>query len=573
MSIYAIELNDLPVSQQDITGEDGITITESLRNGPGSAGGPLKAVSGILTFYGDAWRLLKTQLVEAADGKRRTVRIKIFDTCAVPRELVFDGVIAGSGVDWCEGECHIQGQAIQETEETRRADCFSSTLVADNWNGFQQATHPKFVYCDELRPEWLHKTLLYLGLVIQIMYVVLYPVVLVVMVIVEVVNAIIEAVNTLPGVNIGRIDFDGDSTTNVLEEWANLRDKVLGAIIGCGRRHPSPLVRSYVQNVCGKCGLTFESSIFLDPASEYFNTAYLFAPSRRGIAPSDSVATIYENLPLKTGDVFMDEIALVFNGEWRVEGTKVRLERRDKLVGAQAWVDPAQLRAEKRLVGEVCYEWDSDDLPAFGKFEYQADPLDAVGNEANTRYNAIVEWNSPPSVLQRKSRDTVLPFGMARFRNDGVEDDLLSGFAGLYPVINDFDKALLLTTGTMNIPKLVIWDGQNVQSAIARRFPAAPYSYAVPNWPLQFNTVGVANLDPIDTNAPGVGLYPRFHHINNPRVDATRGLKWKFTFEYNEAELVGRSLFKFIPLPQGNGKILEIVIHAERRQITVSGTV
>lgn len=573
---YAIELNDTLIDPNHVGGEDGITITESLRDGRGTGGGPLKAMSGTLVFYYDAWRILYEALVVPPDGKRKHVRIRIYDTCTSPRELVFDGVIPGSNVDWCHGQCYLSATAVQETEETRKADCFSSTLVSDNWNGFMEADHPKFVYCDELRPKWLHDTLLYLGLIVLLLYVLLYPIVVLVLAIVTVLNAVIDALNSIiPGEGpINRIDFDGDSTTNVLEEFTNLRDKVIGAIIGCGRRHPSPLVRSYFANACGKCGLSFESSILNNPASDYYNLAYFFAPAKRGIAPEDGVATIYENRVLKTGDVFAEDMALLFNAQWRIEGQRVRLERRDKMVGLEPWVDPAQLRAAGRLVGEVCYEWDTDDLPAFGQFEWQVDPMDACSNEARDRYNDIVEWNSPVNILQRGKKEVSLPFGIARFRGDGVSTDALDGFSGLYPQINEFDGVMLITQGVVTLPKLIIWDpNSGTAQARAARFTAPGYPYQVPNWPLLFNEVGVSGLSTIEPDAPGLGLYPRFHHIDNPRVDSTRGLRWKFTFEYLRQELVSRSLFKYVPLPEGNGRIAEIVINPDKRQITVSGTV
>lgn len=572
---YSIELNGEAISADDIAGEDGITITESLKDGRGGRGAA-KSVGGTLVFYRRAWDIIRDELITPADGKRRYVRIKIFDTCAVPRELVFDGVVPGSAVEWCEGECFASGLAVEETEETRKADCFSSTLVSDNWNGFQQAQHPKLVYCDELRPEWLHKVLLWMGSVLRYIYFAMLPIAAVVFAVVEVINAIIGFINGI-GANINEIDFDGDETTNVLDEWRNLMDRIILAIVGCGRRHPSPLVRSYVENACGKCGLAFQSSILNNPASDYFNLAYFFAPAKRGIAPGDLVATIYENRVLKTGDVFMDDMATVFNGAWRTETVAgvptLRFERRDKLVGGSPWVDPALLRSEGRLVGEVCYEWDSDDMPALADLQYQSDPMDACSNEARDRYNAVAEWNEPVSVLQRGKKDVLLPFGMARFRNDGVDTDLLAGFAGLYPIINEYNGAMLLTQGVVNLPKLVIWDGLNANQAEAKRFTVPGYDSPVPNWPMFFDTAGGLGLDPVEPDAPGLGLYPRFHQIDNPRVDATRNIRWKFTFEYTRAELVSRSLFKFIPLPYGNGKIEEIAITAGKRQITVSGSV
>jgi hypothetical protein len=60
--------------------------------------------------------------------------------------------------------------------------------------------------------------------------------------------------------------------------------------------------------------------------------------------------------------------------------------------------------------------------------QYSGDAVDIVGNEANRRFSDIVEWNLPYSSLQSGHRDVILPFGTARFRDDGIDQDILGYF-------------------------------------------------------------------------------------------------------------------------------------------------
>ena len=93
------------------------------------------------------------------------------------------------------------------------------------------------------------------------------------------------------------------------------------------------------------------------------------------------------------------------------------------------------------------------------------------------------------------------------------------------------------------------------------------------NYPFHLNQVGMNGLTKYPPDEPGMALYGRFHHIDNPRIDNGRGLEFNFTFTYTCDELKGRSLFKYVHLPMGKGTITEFTINAKDRTIFVAGTV
>lgn len=562
-----IKLNGIEVPQANVEGEQGIKVTLSA-NKTRSGGGPMKRQPTTLTFYNEQWDLINSELIVPLDGKLRKLPIEIYDVCeGLPPFLLFKGVVPGDGLRWCRGICKVEADCVEETSDSEKMDCLRSTLVWDNTNGFLSQAHPKMVYCDELRPEWLQWVILITGILLLLIFILVYPIVLVI-------SAIVSALNAIPGVNI---DFDGDPDTNTLDWWNNLYNEMKLRIIGCGRRHPSPLLRSYVNNVCTICGTTFKSSIFTNPASDYFNTVYFNADSKKGLKAGDPETFIYENRPNETLDVFLDRVCEVVNGRWRLENGIVRLERRDKLQPLTAWVSVEELDTEKRLVEGPCFEWDKADKPGLLEISYLPDGLDITANEAGDKYSEDVLWNDPHSTLQRGIMTKQFRFGAARFRNDGVEQDVLSQFTWYPPLegaINEHKYALLLSKGIAANPKLLIWDGNDVNFGLVRRYNIPGWGVANDyNWPYQLNLHNVTPHTEYPTTQPNMALYGRFHAIDDPRVTVGRGYTFDMTFSYSRQHLIDMDIWKFIEMAEGAGEIGEITIDPVGKTIFVTGTV
>lgn len=576
-----IVLNGQPIDPRDIEGEQQVSITITVQDNETQT--VRKKASNELTIYGASFAILKAALIDPIEGRTNGVPVKIYDDCTEEvtgsAHLLLDGLFRGAEASWCQGDCFIKVTAIEETVSTRAEDCLKSTLIADNRNGFKSQVHPRMVYCDQLRPGWLHHTILALGSIAVLILYVLTPVVLVITVIIDIINVIIDAVNVLPGVDIAPIDFDGNASTDFLQEYAQFRQRLIDAIIGCGAKHPSPLVRSYLNNVCSICGLTLQSSIFTDPASDYYNTVLLNAPTTEGTR-DNGVTYIDDNEPYETGDTFLQKLAITFNARRRIIGSTLYFERKDHLPNG-TWIDPQVLKAEGRLVGHVCYKWNTDPIPAFATVGFTEDALDTVGNEARGYYKDIVEWNNPYLPVQTGERKIQFPFGMLRCRRDGGSD-ILEGYTVVFWMadpINQHSNALLLERGLTALPKLIVWDG-NIDFGLARRFDVPGYfkpfneNY---NFPFHVNEFNVAPNTGYPQNAPNMGIYGRFHAIENPKVHNTRGVDFDFTFEYNANDLLTMNPFSTVPVdPADNGttidgEITSITINVTERTILVAG--
>jgi hypothetical protein len=491
--------------------------------------------------------------------------------------VVFVGVIQGQTIAWCEGECSVDCTAVEKTPQSLMMDCLKSRTV---YQGIEDEAHPRIVYCDEIRPDWLHITLLILGQILQLLVVGLTPIVAVFSLTVSVINAVIAFVN-LTGAGIDPIDFDGDASTNTLAEWANWTDQLAERIIGCGRMHPSMLIRRIYQYHCQQCGGSFASSIFTDPASQYFNTVLFNAQVKKGTL-QDSGSLISENLPVMSPSSLLNKLKTVFNARYAIRTIggvpTLVFERKDAIITTSVWVDPMVLKAEGRLVDGLCYEWDTDAAPAYLNGGYSEDPMDEVGNEARSVYRDIVEWNLPFNASQKGDYQLQFEFGMSRNRRDGYETDTLDSilfWPQMVAASNQYGTALMLSRGISALPKLLIWDGASPQGGVQNQYVA----YGRPpemnfNYPLHFNEWNCAPNTSYPSNAPGKNLYGRFHAMDNPKVLNTRRVLFKFEFEFTQAHITSLDPFAIVPLPIAggiNGHITNITINHKAGTILVSG--
>jgi hypothetical protein len=401
--------------------------------------------------------------------------------------------------------------------------------------------------------------------------------------IIQPINNVIDVINTIPGVSINHIPdipngFDGNAETTLLQEWRNFRDVINEILIGCGRKHPSPFVRSYIKNVCDKCGVTFKSSIYNDPNSEYYNTMYMNAQIKKGTR-DDNVKMIGDNVPIKTLDMFLDDLALVVNARWELKNGEITFERKDYFYNGDIWINFETEDNIGTIEGELCLEWREEMRPSYGDFQYSPDPVDLVGNEALDRYNDIVEWNLPYSELQEGHQDIILPFGPSRFRADGIDEDILGKYQnapfGLGDTINDHQFVMSIEKGVAFLPKLLIWDGVDMNFARIKRYNVPGFEVGFGenfNFPYFFNehnNVAPPGIAP--TNQPQAGVYVRFYSIDNPKLFVDTGKSFTFTIRYNCSNLTTALSAQYVGTPYGNGRIKRMQINPSSKTILVSG--
>ena len=521
-------------------------------------GGLAKSYSSELRFYDDGYSILKTLLIDDPNGFINEVDVQIFDECC--GRLVFDGFISGSSIDWCDPECWIAGSVI---EKKAALNCVKSTLITDNHDGFLDQAQKKLRYCVEPRPEFIYVILFY----------------------------VYGAINLLIAiVTLGTSEIFG------------FMDNFKARMIQCNFYHPTPLVRDYIQNVCRKCGLTFQSSILNDPGSPYFDLLLFSAPIQKGYKPSDTESKLIEqNVPIETLDtLFTRHLNSIFNAKYWIVGNTLVFERKDFFSNTNQWIDSEQLLNDGRIVdNQICFSWIDKPQKAFAIYKYSMDAFDITSNEAGGRYEDIVEWNSPPSERQKDALELTLASSKSRFRNDAAGPDVLLEASSNFlfslttnAFIQSTNGNLLMANHTASNYKFIIWNAGS-----GNDFARANFNYSTtftggnvnrPYWPpgipnpllVNVTSIPPANLYnyPMTFNEDNENnLYTLFHYIDNPRLPGTRLFNFNFTFSFDCGQFDAIDFSKSVRIRVGNsvkfGEIKELQIDFVKRTIGVSGIV
>lgn len=523
-------------------------------------GGLAKSYSSELQFYDDGYSILKPILIDDPNGFVNTVDVEIYDECC--GRLVFAGYIAGDSIDWCEPECWISANVL---EEKAALNCVKSTLITDNHDGFLFMPKKKMRYCIEPRPEFIYTILFFIY---------------------GIINLIITVVTLGTNLIFGYMD--------------NFRSRM----IQCNWYHPSELAREYINNVCRKCGLNFQSSILNNPSSPYYDLLLFTAMTRKGYKPGDVIAALIpENWPIETLDTFFTRhLNPIFNARYWIVGNTLIFERKDFFSNAAQWIDAEQLLNDGRIIdNQICFNWIDKDQKAFGVYRYSEDAMDICSNEISARYDDVVEWNPPPiSPRQKDSLELTLQSSRTRFRNDGAGPDVLqeavqnSFLFGITSggFVSSTWGNIIMSNHTASNYKFIIWNsGSGNEMSKAKNGYSTAFTGGDVNRPFYFPGVENPLLVGVTPVAPEFlynypmtfnennenNLYTLFHYIDNPREPGTKLFNFNFTFSFSCGEFDGIDFSKSIRLRVGNnikfGEIKELQIDFVKRTIAVSGIV
>jgi hypothetical protein len=546
------------------------------------------SLTGDLTFYGDSRDYLYQRLVAHETALENEVELKIVDDCC-PNINPYLFNIKPETLEWCENSCKMTAAAIEKSTMEQQLRCLRNTVISDNWNGFKQKQHPRFTYCNEIRPQWHHDIVLINGILLGLTSFTWWPIVISLIPVIKTIAIVVTFLHNTFGVNFNdefyalAEKYKDEKVNDIIAEYKNWINNLMDFMVGCGKKHPSPLVRDYAINVCGKCGLGFESSIFNNPASAYYNTCYHFAPVHKGVpltGDSHGVSStdywIEANQPILNGIMFFDQLKGMMNADWAIRDGKVFFERRDFAFNSTPWLD---LTALEKNDYEICYSWSKKPRYAYGVFEYQTDAINSIGGEAKRRWGDIIEWNSPPRPGQKGEFHPAIEFASCRFRDDGIDRDVLSAYRGapfgIGERIQKWDHVILLNQHLSNTPMLLIWDAQNSSVDDAR---VSDMDFAPNNW--ENNSEAGLNqyynypfwFDEFLEN----NMYTNFWYIENPRYSGFKGKAFEATVAMScslmQAMNGASGLDGCIKTKEGISKTIdEIEVNYAAKTITIKG--
>lgn len=178
----------------------------------------------------------------------------------------------------------------------------------------------------------------------------------------------------------------------VVKAVANINEK-FKKMLGFGRYHAAPKVYDILLNACMKIGLTLDTPF--NPSNPLHNDC-LFVPyagayhtnfkDRPEYRESPSTKHIWNNRYIWQVTDFIDELCKLYAMKWDIiNGVLIIKPFKDIILEDESFtVTDAQ---------SVCYEFDLNKKPSFGRYEYSIDGGDSASNQVQILYNDIVDYD------------------------------------------------------------------------------------------------------------------------------------------------------------------------------------
>ncbi len=460
VTAYISDPHKLKLTWTEDRDEFGNLITEDGR-------GLKKSSSGSIIFESYAFELINSWLREDVSGQFNSIDVMIVDKgCG----RYVNWQITANDLVFCEdANCSFD---ISITQQDDALTCIQRTLINDNWQGWFQNNptnnkkHPRFSYCNEIKPNSLLIIQMVLfALVISLFTVIAFIIGTIYNIIAAVINVVISIINFIKTLGFGGGQIDKLPYFSY-KDFLDAIGVYFTEMMGCGREHPAPLIQDYIKNVCDKCGvrvdattapLFFSDTLTLETSdpnrglitvdNPHVRACYLNADRRRGIRR-------YENLNLFTGytirnlsdwyiednapniflDSFLNKLKVLYNFEWSLRSVNnsgqmiptLFINRKDYFRDNGGYLYDFSPTGPDRpkIIEGPCYEWNGKKRPAMLKGIYQSDAADTCGNEALPYMNDLLTWGNVDNNPNLKGEETKnAQFGATRFTLDAAGND------------------------------------------------------------------------------------------------------------------------------------------------------
>lgn len=555
----------------NIQGTNGASFTYRSKDENGENG---FAFSPDLLLTGAAYDYVKAQIIAQPLPALAQIKVLVYSSCCSNALgnplLLFTGKIDGADVEWCEypcSECTVS--IIDNSQDAQAIQCLKNTIIwqrkivngvfaNDGANTDRRGL--LLSYCNEIRPAFLQEVTMIFGF---IFIVAVMPFLLLWATIASAITSVISVFTTAP------VD------SNFYDDAFEVVSIMTQLVTGCGYKHYSPFISSYLANACDICGLSLQSSLF-GIGGAYRDTvrldaAYL-AGGRTQTRQSRAAATNRPNLNFVQ---FLDEFKQ-FNIDWRVSNGVLIIERKDFDFAGQ-WFDLSDIPNDDVL--SLCFSVTDKKPPAYGEYEYIKDGVDNAGDEVRDTWTDLVfDWNTPPNPAQSGLLRRSFFYSAALFRNDAARGEISALdkplYRAIFSILGDTQNDMLMEKGICGFPKLLIWDGvSDIDSATVLRYPSA----AEPNT-FDYNIDWWVKKDYEDGDGtPRDTLYQRLFYIDDPRVTGVKIRGFTLEINANCDILATLSPDKNIVIPvSGVNKtaaISEIQYNVNTNKLTITGLV
>lgn len=510
--------------------------------------GLVRDISSSIDIFGEGGRYIRDWLIDSPDAPVNSVMVRVTDILC-PKFLGLYQVETEQ-LRWCEDEpCNL---TLSLEEYTPKLNCLQNTFIYDNHQGWfppdgliqnplPKFFHPRYRYCDDIKPQFLQNFLFIIA------------------------NSLAAALNTLTGAIIaiasaiqdlinavfgsGTVTFADGLQDGIEQAFGDIFE----ALLGCNRLYPAPFLRTYFQNACDKCGLTFQSNILNGDTvngkifNEYYNTSFLFAPEDKGVKENSDYDWIHNNRP----NLHVPELAFmlkdVFNAKYGIDGDTFYFNRKDTF--------PTQILFDftgsdrNYIIDSICYNTNTRDKRfAATSFKYAQDAQDMSGNDARHRYNGVKVWSSDNVRFKGTKKIEITDISVARFTTDGIQQKKAFKNLADQPYFND--STLLLEKDALGLAKLLIWNGiSDYEDAEVIKIDLLdmyyPFQWGNADWAVDhYNAIVYGEyyvfnhplyFDPLNgletgSNIPYFNL-ANMHVIDNPTSNGVRNEFWTVKLE------------------------------------------
>lgn len=350
-----------------------------------------KGITSDLMFFDKAHQFIHDWLLSYECQILNAVEVKIIDLIANGEYRLFE--IKNDNIDWApiDEPCQLN---IKLREQDGSWHCIHKTFIFDNHqHWFENSNvkeHPCFLTCIEPRPRLVQSVRMALMLFLHS-------------------NPISNLIDAITG-------------NGILDDARN--------ILNANRFVDAPLIRTYIQNVADKCGLSvdtiFDEGELWENLCLYYPQAGFMHENNDNTVFSPSLAYNYDNRWLVTIAELLDKLKNVFAAEWYVTPNNTIVFKHTKdLINLEPIYDFTADGAAP--IYDLRYAFNGDKKPAYGRYEYQPDGSDLASQEVSTLYNDIVDYDGPANnPMLEGERPKIFEFAPTGFVRDGRAKDYLN---------------------------------------------------------------------------------------------------------------------------------------------------